>query len=186
MKKLAVLFPGMGYTCMKPLLYYAGSLCNDLGYETVRLDYGDGIPRDKLQAFSMASERVLPKVMAIPFDEYDDVVFIGKSLGTVIEGVAWEKIECESRRLPNIRCVFMTPVPETAEHMHGNGIALSGSADPWAPEHETMRKACEERRVPFYSFQGANHSLEVGDVQKDLENMKRAMEIIREYVESGL
>ena len=187
MKKLAVLFPGMGYTCMKPLLYYADSLCRELGYETIRLDYGDGIPRDKVQAFSIASERVLPRVLAIPFEEYDDVVFIGKSLGTVIEGVAYERTadQRQGSAMPNIRCVFMTPVPETPEHMHRNGIALSGSADPWAPDHDAMRKACEEKGVPFYSFPGANHSLEAGNVQNDLNNVKRAMDIIHEYLERG-
>lgn len=205
MKKLAVLFPGMGYTCMKPLLYYADELCCELGYETIRLDYGEGISKDKLKAFSIASERVLPKVLGIPFEEYDDVVFIGKSIGTVIAGAAWEKISdgktsCKkiygekaacvtaavNGSLPKLRCVFLTPVPETTEHMHGNGIALSGSADPWAPDHEAMRKACEEKAVPFYSFPNANHSLETGDVQRDLDNVKRGMDIIRRYIEGDL
>lgn len=31
-KKIAVLFPGIGYTCDKPLLYYTGKLAVARGY----------------------------------------------------------------------------------------------------------------------------------------------------------
>ena len=40
MKKLAVIFPGVGYTCTKPLLYYTASMAAERGYEIIRLDYG--------------------------------------------------------------------------------------------------------------------------------------------------
>lgn len=33
MKKIAVLFPGIGYTCDKPLLYYSAKLAAEKGYE---------------------------------------------------------------------------------------------------------------------------------------------------------
>ena len=43
MKKLAVIFPGVGYTCTKPLLYYTASMAAERGYEIIRLDYGQDI-----------------------------------------------------------------------------------------------------------------------------------------------
>ena len=43
MKKLAVIFPGIGYTAEKPLLYYAGKLAKEHGYETVNVAYS-GFP----------------------------------------------------------------------------------------------------------------------------------------------
>ena len=39
MKKLAVFFPGMGYTHDKPLLYYSGKLAKEHGYKIVRVEY---------------------------------------------------------------------------------------------------------------------------------------------------
>ena len=36
MKKIACLFPGIGYTCDKPLLYYSWKLLKGLGWEVVR------------------------------------------------------------------------------------------------------------------------------------------------------
>lgn len=38
-KKIAVLFPGIGYTCDKPLLYYAAQIAAEQGYEIVKVNY---------------------------------------------------------------------------------------------------------------------------------------------------
>lgn len=40
MKKLAIFFPGIGYHCDKPLLYYARKLTQECGYEeSILLSY---------------------------------------------------------------------------------------------------------------------------------------------------
>lgn len=49
-KKIAVLFPGIGYTCDKPLLYYTGKLAVARGYKIVKVEYGNfpsGIKENK-------------------------------------------------------------------------------------------------------------------------------------------
>ena len=49
-KKIAVLFPGIGYTCDKPLLYYTGKLAVARGYKLVKVEYGNfpsGIKENK-------------------------------------------------------------------------------------------------------------------------------------------
>ena len=61
--KIAVLFPGIGYTCDKPLLYYSGKLAARNGYEIVPVPYGNfpsGVKgnREKMeQAFYSALEQ---------------------------------------------------------------------------------------------------------------------------------
>jgi len=42
-KKLAVLFPGIGYHCDKPLLYYAAKLAKSQQYEVLSVPYS-GFP----------------------------------------------------------------------------------------------------------------------------------------------
>ena len=66
MKKLAVLFPGVGYTCTKPLLYYTASAAADHDYEILRLDYGQDIhtfrqrtPEDLAPVIRLALKRTL-------------------------------------------------------------------------------------------------------------------------------
>ena len=40
-KKLAVFFPGIGYTNDKPLLYYSRKLAEERGYEVICMEYHD-------------------------------------------------------------------------------------------------------------------------------------------------
>ena len=40
MKKIAVVFPGVGYHADKPLLYYSRKIVGRYGYEIVCADYG--------------------------------------------------------------------------------------------------------------------------------------------------
>ena len=39
-QKLAVIFPGIGYTADKPLLYYASRLARHYGYQILAVSYG--------------------------------------------------------------------------------------------------------------------------------------------------
>ena len=91
MKKLAVIFPGVGYTCTKPLLYYTASMAAERGYEIIRLDYGQDIhtfhgrtPAELEPIIKLAIKRTLPQLENVPFSEYDDIIFISKSIGTTI------------------------------------------------------------------------------------------------------
>ena len=47
MSKIACLFPGIGYTCDKPLLYYSWKLLKGLGWEILPVSYS-GFP-DKVK-----------------------------------------------------------------------------------------------------------------------------------------
>jgi hypothetical protein len=43
LKRTAVIFPGIGYTCKRPLLYYTAAMAEEHGYDVIRLDYGEDI-----------------------------------------------------------------------------------------------------------------------------------------------
>ena len=85
MKKLAVIFPGVGYTCTKPLLYYTASMAAERGYEIIRLDYGQDIhtfhgrtPTELEPIIKLAIKRTLPQLENVPFSEYDDYFYLQK------------------------------------------------------------------------------------------------------------
>jgi len=180
MSKIAVLFPGIGYTCDRPLLYYAGKLCASLGYEVVRVTYGgfpDGVKgnADKMhQAYLMALDQAEEKLANINWATYEDIVFIGKSVGTVVADAYAEKHQLCAR------LILLTPVEETFEHISGSAIAFHGTADPWA-RTEDIIKACEGR-IPLFLTEGANHSLETGDVEKDIQTVEQTMKHIAAFV----
>ncbi len=175
MKKLCVLFPGIGYHCDKPLLYYCARLARSRGYEVRPLGF-DGFPTgakgndEKMrQAALHALRQSEEQLSAVSFPEYGRVVFIGKSIGT------YAALAVNSRLGANACGVLLTPLALTFEQSASGFIALHGTADPWAATGE-IKRLCSERGVPLYTYENADHSLETGDTFSDIKNLSDIME----------
>ena len=89
--KLAVFFPGIGYHCDKPLLYYSRKLVQEYGYEKiVTLNYTydgknlRGNEEKMRQAFDSLYIQTENNLKEIAFDQYEQILFISKSIGTII------------------------------------------------------------------------------------------------------
>ena len=61
------------------------------------------------------------------------------------------------------------------------GIVFHGTADPWVETTDVV-KGCRERNLPLYITEGGNHSLETGDVLKDIQNLREIMEKTTEFL----
>lgn len=88
--KLAIFFPGIGYTNDKPLMYYSRKLLHELDYEELCVEYHDlpskvrGDKRMLLQAANMAFEQAKEKLEECDFSKYEEIVLVGKSIGTYL------------------------------------------------------------------------------------------------------
>lgn len=179
--KLAVLFPGIGYTCAKPLLYYAGKLAAAQGYKVLSVAYG-GFPKDvkgdalKMQmCFASAHEQAEQALQSVSWEKCEDVLFIGKSIGSTVAARY-----ARERGVP-ARLVLMTPLAETFRFTSGSAIAFHGTGDPWAATAEIQR-ACREQGIPLHLTEGANHSLETGNVHADLATLVMTMETLEGFM----
>lgn len=182
MKKIACLFPGIGYTCDKPLLYYSWKLLKGLGWEVLPVAYS-GFPdrvkgdREKMrQCARMALEQAEDKLQDIDWGGYGEILFVGKSLGTVA-CAAYAK-----RHGLRCRQVLFTPVEDTFRFAGRGCIAFHGTADPWADTKE-IEQSCRHLEIPLYETEGANHSLETGDVEQDIRELRKVMKTVREFIE---
>ena len=50
---------------------------------------------------------------------------------------------------------------------------------------KVVERCCAENGLSLYETEGANHFLEKGDVEFDIETIRKTMRIIREYVLGG-
>lgn len=180
-EKLAVLFPGVGYTCAKPLLYYTGMLAAEHGYEVLCLDYGQDIHTFKGRTMeelrpvtALAVERILPVLRHISQEKYRDILFISKSIGTVAA--------CEAERCLGwkVRQFLMTPIQATIPYLENvNGFFVAGTKDAYI-ESKLIRTAAQ--RYPEKAagiFEYCNHSLEIpGDTLGNIERLKRVLECL--------
>lgn len=170
--KLAVIFPGIGYHSDKPLLYYSKKAAREYGYEIKEISYSDlphvtaGDRKMMAAAYEKAAEQAQDQLENTDLSEYEDVLFISKSLGTVIaSGYAYEHDHDKVRHL------CFTPVEDTFRTLKcGSGLIFHGLADPWCESSkvfENMKDLNAEYRL--YTFENANHSLETGDFTRDIE-----------------
>ena len=89
-QKLAVVFPGIGYHCDKPLLYHAKKVAAAHGYEVREVPY-QGFPAkvkgdpDKMrQSFLMAMEQSEELLRDVDWERYEQILFLSKSVGTCV------------------------------------------------------------------------------------------------------
>ena len=111
-KKIVVIFPGVGYHVDKPLLYYSKKLAAQNGYEIKEVPYGKfpkGVKgsREKMEkAFFSALEQAGEILKDIDFSEYEDVLFISKSVGTAVASAYAGKHGCgagmQRKRIPAV------------------------------------------------------------------------------------
>lgn len=117
-KKIVVLFPGANYSTDFPLLYYAGFKFEVRGYEKIAISYEDLLKQDKSLEECIKDVRNLALIQLQNFDlsEYDDIVFVSKSLGTVVAGWIEEKLRIKARH------IYLTPIKETLAYIQHKKI----------------------------------------------------------------
>lgn len=180
-KKIAVIFPGVGYHVDKPLLYYSKKLAAQNGYEIKEVPYGKfpkGVKgsREKMEkAFFSALEQAGEILKDVDFSEYHDILFISKSVGTAVASAYAGKHGL------NTRNIYYTPVEASFQFMKQPGIAFTGTADSWVT-FDAVERGCRDGGFPLHVTEDGNHSLETGDVRRDLENLQMIMKITEEYI----
>lgn len=169
-KKIAVLFPGIGYHCDKPLLYYSRKLAKQYDYEIKEIHYDfDGAILDiknnkdrMLEAIEEFTDQAKAQLSEISFENYGSVLFIGKSIGTAIAA----RIVRETG-LP-VRQLVFTPVADTLQNLpRENVLVFHGLSDPWC-ENDIVSDAQEKTGFELVLIPDANHSLETGNALKDI------------------
>lgn len=175
--KLAVFFPGIGYHCDKPLLYYSGKIAGQYQYEQVRVSY-TGLRRLCAEAFEEVLEEILEEALAqterclegVEWNRYEDILFISKSIGTVVAAAY------AGRHGIHCRNVYYTPLVQTFEHDPPPGIVFHGTDDLWA-ETERIKEKCREHNLPLHIIDNGNHSLEIKD--NTGENISILMDVMK-------
>ena len=187
MAKLAVFFPGIGYTVDKPLLYYSRKLASALDYEIRLLPYGGFPPKCKGDRARMAESAALAYAQAedmlrdLDLRAYEALLFVGKSIGTLVAA----KLAAAHGVTERVRFVLYTPLEETFSLPLGEALVFTGAADPWVGGAENRIPAlCAERGIPCTLVPDANHSLECGNVRSDLKNLRAVMKETERFLRS--
>lgn len=147
-RRLAVVFPGRGYTCSTGLLADGITRWRELGYQVLPLDFS-AIPFSRIDTFAEAFDRVeaaaLEQLAGVDLEHCDDLVFFAKSMGTVAAARCAARLGLHPRMLP------LTPLPETLDLTRPGGYRAGHGGGHHRPVH---RLAPGAGVLP-----GAGHSL---------------------------
>ncbi len=184
--KLAVFFPGVGYTVDKPLMHYSRKIASSAGYEIRLLPY-TGFPEkirgDKKrmqESYEIALRQSEEMLADVDFEAFDDILFVGKSVGTIVAAAIASRI-----RKP-VRFVLYTPLEETFRFPVSDAVVFTGADDPWVGrEKSRISELCRERNIPCMVIPHANHSLETQDVQADIAALQLVMKQTEKFVSQG-
>lgn len=160
-RKIVISFPG-GRGNEVPLLYFGAKHFENQGYEKLFVNHPVS-GEDDFEAIYENARKVLEK---IELKEYEQVIFIAKSLGTVVACRLKEELQIAAE------LVLFTPLEDTLPYMRAdNGIRLvaAGETDRFL-ESGRLQTICEKKGLPHYIEPGVGHRMEIkGNLRRDLE-----------------
>lgn len=184
--KLAVFFPGVGYTNDMPLLYYSRKIASNLGYDFIKLNYKDLGPEmlsdeEKIKKGLVLSYRAIERrLREVDLSKYDRIVFISKSIGTVIAAKYDERNSMEAEH------IYFTPVEQTFESItQKDPIVFYSNGDPFT-ESSFIEEKCSDLGYKMYMIDQGNHSLETQDTLEDIDRMKFIMTVVKNYLKKEI
>ena len=167
-KKIVVSFPGSRGSEI-PLLYFCAKHYEDLGYEKVFVGHSD---IDKC-SYEEIIENVDAVLASLKLEEYEEIVFVAKSFGTVVACMLKEKYHLSAG------LILLTPIEETLPYMrHDNHIILvvAGTKDRYLAS-EKLKAHCESEDLNYYIEEDVGHRMEV------MHDIKRNLQMIYHVVE---
>ena len=180
MKKLVVIFPGVGYGFNHPLLYYADLLYKAKGYERKYMRYQD-ICMDTKSTLEekkvKVREYVFEQAKRIDFEKYEEVIFLSKSIGTAEAGALAEKVGIK------VTQIFLTPIERAIPYIKAGSNVVIGTGDEAYPLY---KKHCEEHNIKVLYIEDGDHSLEVqGEPYKNIDILKQVMQFVDKSEQMG-
>lgn len=129
-----------------------------LGYDCIALDFS-GLPFKQVktieEAVALAQERVIAQLGDVPFADYGDVVFLSKSLGTILAGWYAQRCGLSPRHL------LLTPVAQTMPFVTDDTRVIAmviGTEDP-VYDYRKVTEFCQKRRIPCLVIEDVPHNL---------------------------
>jgi pimeloyl-ACP methyl ester carboxylesterase len=184
-KRLALLFPGRGYSCAMPVLYYPARWLSAHGADVLTIEYGFTHKQNSLAKLNnedllrwLAADAAAALSASMSSGQYEEIVLVGKSLGTL----ALSQLSLHLPSSPaQFSFVWLTPLfknpvlRDALLQTRPRSFFVQGEADPLydADFFAEMRAACSAQAL---LIPGADHSLELaGDFEAALSAISQLL-----------
>jgi hypothetical protein len=188
--RLAIVFPGRGYTAQAPLLYYTISSMLHNGINVLSIDY-QYIDNPVFE--SLESDEQMKWLFDDAESAYDAAldevesrleILVGKSLGTIAIGHILDSFPESSayKVIWHTPLLLMPEVTQQIEKHKPESLFVIGTADPHYDE-KVLANLVEATSGEAVAVDDANHAMEVpGGVSDSLWAMGRIIDNVEEFV----
>ena len=187
--RLALIFPGLRYTCDMPLLYYSTGLLLERGCDVLQLWKDPEAPEFEHISQAELTQQLLEYSEALltagkNSGPYSDLLLVGKSLGTLIMTLMLNN----DQALLNKTTIWLTPlvnlppVSQVILSLSGPAFIAGGEADPtFEQEAVSQIKAMPNSTITV--LKGGDHRLEIpGDPIRSLQNHSQVMKDLAGFI----
>lgn len=189
-RHVAILLPGVAYTCQMPLLYYPTRLLLALGADVLWVEYAHHRRADFLALSDSERERwFITDVSAacqaaLAQRPYQQITLIGKSMGTLAMG----HLLTSDARLVQARAIWLTPLLRNSrlraqiQQSKPRSLFVIGTADShYDPAHLAEMQKATGGDVSV--IDRGDHSLEIeGDIWRSLQAIEQVMRAIQVFL----
>ncbi len=166
-RKLVVSFPG-GQGSENPLLYFAAKHYENDGYEKIFVAHPIS-GECSLEALYENAKNIISK---IELREFEKIVLIGKSLGSVVACKLKEEFELEAS------LVLFAPLQDTLPYIREDNsvVLVAAGENDRRLSSDILKATCEAANVKYYIEPNVGHRMEVkGNLDKDISIIVNVM-----------
>jgi len=190
-KTICFMFSGSGYNYDKPLFYYATMtmLQNKIDIVHIHYSYGEHFLKKSLEEITKTmTDDVNPVILEVlKKGQYNETIFLGKSLGTI--PIANDLMKREE--FLKSKMILLTPllkfdsIFDLILNSQHKGLLVIGGKD----HHfdSTQIDQLNKSNLEIYVVQNANHSLDVGafETTNSILSLTKVMEKLQETVRAN-
>jgi hypothetical protein len=192
-RTLAVMLPGLNYSCDNPLFFYTTSICISHSIDVLQLwaNYNDSafqsLP-DKGQLRWLVEDATALIAAGRAQRDYAHLILVGKSIGTLTLGALFG----DSDTYSNAHAIWFTPLMRYPVVIRGmsrarpNSLFIGGGADRSLDTNLLGNMPRISHRESII-IDGADHSLQIpGDLPRSLDAMKQIVTEVETFINSAL
>jgi len=191
--KLTIIFAGFSYTNNHPLLYYSKTIALETDYDVIAIDLeyyrNKGfllLKEEEQDSYFEKDVQIVRDFLCTYCTNYNELVFIGKSLGTSIIRRLLDSVSISE----NSSYVLLTPgsewkkTIEALEKVNSRVLVIGSKKDKLftIPERERL---IGRSTIKMIELEEGDHSLEIGIFEKDVEILKEVMGKIKGFMQTS-
>lgn len=191
-KRLTILLAGFAYDLTMPIFYYVNKLLENKETDILQIDFGYSKNQDFIKLSESEQDKIFDKDVSnlqeyIESLDYEEFMFIGKSLGT---SACYKLLHSENIYHRTKGAIWLTPgtsayqISKFISKNDINNLLIYGDNDKYKNDLDMTALSQNSFNLNLISIENANHSLESNNCVESINILKYVIEKINIFIKN--